>query len=171
MSVTRIPEVLRTTSFQRSIQFGGTVRTYRQEVRERTRETIARVLSGVTRAHGAAYEFDYVVGYDPVLNDPRLAGLVREVAGAARVVEFDPLMAGDDFSPTCASHLAASSFVGAGDDPRSRITILVSRSMSARCRSRRIRRSFGRPFCSWRTARIIPQPSGAALVRPLLNLP
>jgi amidohydrolase len=74
------------------------VRWYRPEARERTRETIARILNGVTAAHGAAYELDYVDGYAPVVNDPRLAAIVREAAGAERVVEIDPVMAGDDFS-------------------------------------------------------------------------
>jgi amidohydrolase len=116
VSVTRIAGGTADNVIPESIQFGGTVRTYRQEVRERTRETIARILRGVTGAHGATCEFDYAVGYDPVINDPRLAGIVREVAGADRVVECDPLMAGDDFSAYLRVAPGCFFFVGAGDD-------------------------------------------------------
>jgi metal-dependent amidase/aminoacylase/carboxypeptidase family protein len=79
-------------------RFGGTVRTFSPEARERTREWILRVLEGVTSAHGASYECDYVAGYDPVVNDPELAALIRDVAGSDRTAQIEPLMAGEDFS-------------------------------------------------------------------------
>ena len=45
-------------------------------------------IGGVTSAHGATYELDYVVGYDPMVNDPGLAAIVRDAAGPDRLVEL-----------------------------------------------------------------------------------
>jgi amidohydrolase len=96
--------------------FGGTVRTYRHEVRERTRETMARVLSGVTAAHGATCEFDYVEGYAPVVNDPALAAIVRVAAGPDRIAELEPLMTGEDFSAYLRVAPGCFFFIGAGNE-------------------------------------------------------
>jgi metal-dependent amidase/aminoacylase/carboxypeptidase family protein len=92
------------------------VRSYRQGARERTREAIARVLNGVTAAHDASYELDYVDGYASVVNDTDLAAVVREAAGAARVIETDPVMAGEDFSAYLRVAPGCFFFVGAGDE-------------------------------------------------------
>jgi metal-dependent amidase/aminoacylase/carboxypeptidase family protein len=67
----------------------------------------------VTAAHDASYHLDYVEGYDSVVNDPRLAALVREAAGAEWVVECDPLMAGDDFSAYLRAAPGCFFFIGA----------------------------------------------------------
>jgi len=115
VSVTRITGGTADNIIPESVELGGTVRSYREEARARTRERIARVLDGVTAAHGATYEFDYIDGYAPVINDRRLATIVREAAGATRVVDFDPLMAGDDFSAYLRVAPGCFFFVGAGD--------------------------------------------------------
>jgi amidohydrolase len=115
VSVTRITGGTADNIIPESVELGGTVRSYRAEARDRTRERIARVLDGVTAAHGATYEFDYIDGYAPIVNDRRLATIVRELAGAARVVDFDPLMAGDDFSAYLRVPPGCFFFVGAGN--------------------------------------------------------
>jgi amidohydrolase len=114
VSVTRIAGGTADNVIPELVQLGGTVRAYRQELRERARESIARILSGVTQAHGATCEFEYVFGYDPVVNDPRLAKIVREAAGAERVVDCDPVMAGEDFSAYLRAAPGCFFFVGAG---------------------------------------------------------
>jgi amidohydrolase len=116
VSVTRIAGGTADNVIPETTEFGGTVRTYRQEVREHTREMIARVLNGVTTAHGATYELDYVEGYASVGNDPRLAAIVREAAGEHRAAEFEPLMAGDDFSAYLRIAPGCFFFIGAGND-------------------------------------------------------
>jgi metal-dependent amidase/aminoacylase/carboxypeptidase family protein len=73
------------------------------------------VLAGVTAAHRATYEFDYVEGYASVVNHESLTALVRDVAGA-RLIERSPLMAGEDFSAYQRVAPAAFFFVGAGGD-------------------------------------------------------
>jgi amidohydrolase len=97
-------------------EFGGTVRTYRPEVRDQRRAAIARILSGITAAHGATYHFDYVDGYAAVVNDSGLAAIVREAAGEHRAIEPEPLMAGDDFSGYLDVAPGCFFFVGAGND-------------------------------------------------------
>lgn len=116
LSVTRITAGSADNIIPETSEFGGTVRSYRQEAREQTRETIARVLNGVTAAHDATYELDYVDGYAPVVNDPHLAAIVREAAGADRVVETDPVMAGEDFSAYLCVAPGCFFFLGAGDE-------------------------------------------------------
>ena len=116
VSVTRIAGGTADNIIPETIEFGGTVRSYRQEAREHTRETIARVLNGVTAAHAATYELDYVDGYAPVVNDPHIAAIVREAAGADRLVETEPVMAGEDFSAYLQVAPGCFFFVGAGHD-------------------------------------------------------
>ena len=114
VSVTRIAGGTADNIIPESTEFGGTVRTYREELRQSTRKTIDRTLSGVTAAHGATYAFDYVEGYAPVVNDPTLVAVVREAAGADRMVEYPPVMAGEDYSPTYSVAPGCFFFVGAG---------------------------------------------------------
>jgi amidohydrolase len=113
VSVTRIVGGSADNVIPESVQFGGTVRTFSSELRDRTRAAIARVLEGVSAAHRATCEFEYVTGYDPVINDPALAALVSEVAGE-RAIDFDPVMAGEDFSAYLRACPGVFFFVGAG---------------------------------------------------------
>jgi amidohydrolase len=115
ISVTRISAGTTNNIIPEAVELGGTVRTYRADLREQTRAAIERILGGVTAAHAAGYELDYTLGYDPVVNDPGITALVREAA-ADRVVELDPLMAGDDFSAYIRAAPGCFFFVGAGGD-------------------------------------------------------
>jgi amidohydrolase len=85
-----------------SVELGGTVRTFSTEARERARAAIERIVAGVTQAHGAEYQFDYVEGYLPVDNDGELAARVaaaaKRVLGEEALTEIPPIMGGDDFS-------------------------------------------------------------------------
>ena len=114
VSVTRISGGTADNIIPETVDLGGTVRTYRPEIRERTQAAIERVVAGVVAAHDAGYAFDYVHGYDPVVNDPRVAAIVREVADADRLVDFEPLMAGEDFSAYLRDAPGCFFFVGAG---------------------------------------------------------
>jgi len=115
VSVTRISGGAADNVIPESVELGGTVRTYTAELRRQTREAMERVLAGVTAAHRAGYEFEYIEGYSSVVNDPSLAALVREVA-ATRLVDRPPLMAGEDFSAYQQVAPACFFFVGAGGD-------------------------------------------------------
>jgi amidohydrolase len=115
LSVTRIAGGKADNVIPESVELGGTVRTYDEDRRQQTREAMERVLAGVTAAHGAGYEFEYVEGYASVVNDESLTALVREVAGA-RLVERPPLMAAEDFSAYQRVAPVSFFFVGAGGD-------------------------------------------------------
>jgi len=115
VSVSRITGGTADNIIPDAVELGGTVRTYRAQVREQTREAMERILAGVTSAHGAHYEFQYTLGYDPVVNDAGLAALVREAA-ADRLAEVEPIMAGDDFSAYQQVAPGCFFFVGAGGE-------------------------------------------------------
>jgi amidohydrolase len=116
VSVTRIAGGTADNVIPETTEFGGTVRTYRHEVREHAREAIARVLDGVTAARGASGELDYLEGPAAVVNDPDLAAIVRRAAGADRVAESEPLMAGEDFSAYLRIASGCFFFIGAGNE-------------------------------------------------------
>jgi amidohydrolase len=113
VSITRIAGGTADNVIPESVELGGTVRTYGEEPRLRTREAIERILGGIASAHRASYEFEYVEGYSSVVNDPGLTALVREVAGK-RLVEYPPLMAGEDFCAYLRVAPGCFFFVGAG---------------------------------------------------------
>ncbi len=50
------------------------------------------------------------------MNDPALAEVVRETAGAERLVEMDPIMGGEDFSAYLRAAPGCFFFVGAGHE-------------------------------------------------------
>ena len=80
----------------------GTIRTHDEEVRRQAAKEFARIVHHTAAAHGAKAKIDYEA-YGPVTwNDPALGkrmkpSLVR-AAGAAGVVEAQPIMAGEDFA-------------------------------------------------------------------------
>jgi amidohydrolase len=43
-------------------------------------QRIEQIIAGVCQSHGATYQLDYKRLYPPVINDPRMAELVRSVA-------------------------------------------------------------------------------------------
>ncbi len=81
-----------------------TVRAYKPEVRRQLLDAIRRIAISEAAAAGAPRPAEVTVseGTPPVVNDPeltqRLAGALRVRLGAERVLEQDPVMAGEDFS-------------------------------------------------------------------------
>jgi amidohydrolase len=79
----------------------GTIRTFEPETREALFAELERACS-VARALGGDYELEIIPGYIPVVNDPDLTDLVREVAvdfvGEDKVHESKLEMGGEDFS-------------------------------------------------------------------------
>jgi amidohydrolase len=115
VSVTRIAGGTADNVIPESVELGGTVRTYNEELRLRTRDAMERILGGVASAHGATSTFTYAEGYRSVVNDPALTALVRQVAGE-RLVDWTPQMAGEDFSAYLRLAPGCFFFVGAGGD-------------------------------------------------------
>jgi amidohydrolase len=114
VSVTQISAGTATNVIPDDAELWGTVRTHRKELRGTVREGIARTLNGVAAAHGATCDLEYVEGYDAVVNDSGLAAIVRDAAGADRLVEFAPIMGSEDFSAYLRVAPGCFFFVGAG---------------------------------------------------------
>ena len=79
----------------------GTIRTFEQDTRQDLFSELERAAS-VARALGGNYELSVRPGYIPVVNDPRLTSLVRQVGtdllGADNVHDAPLEMGGEDFS-------------------------------------------------------------------------
>lgn len=105
-----------------SLTLAGTVRTFDPATREHTREAIAEIASGIAAAHGARAETKYSLGYDPTVNDRGSAEFImrqaEEIPGA-RLVEMEPLPAGDDMAYLLQEAPGAYCFVGARGGPTS----------------------------------------------------
>ncbi len=68
-----------------SAQMSGTVRYFNPALAGYFGKRVEAVIAGVCQSHGASYELDYWQLYPSVINNPRMAELVRSVA--ANVVE------------------------------------------------------------------------------------
>ena len=82
------------------VELKGTVRAFDDETRDRIMSRIEEVMTGVTAASGATYEFDDIYQSPVVMNDAEIASVVRRGAeraiGAENVIECEPTMGGDD---------------------------------------------------------------------------
>lgn len=78
------------------------IRTTNDEVRELMEKRVKEVIQGVTAAHGATYELDYIRGYSALYNTPELAAKAKVAAikaiGEELVYDAPMLMASEDFS-------------------------------------------------------------------------
>jgi amidohydrolase len=106
-----IPEVVR---------LRGTVRTFSPDVRASVKESIGRIVRGVSEAHGATGTLHYVEGYAALHNDPETAALVEAAAraelGDGAVQHTPPIMGGEDFSAYTEVAPGAFFIVGAGGE-------------------------------------------------------
>lgn len=84
-------------------ELSGTVRTLDADLRQSMRERMERVIGGVCAALRAEFDFRWLPGTPPVVNDAGVTALIREVGrdvlGAEKVVELDePTMGAEDFA-------------------------------------------------------------------------
>ncbi|QSO47073.1 amidohydrolase [Alicyclobacillus mengziensis] len=122
LSVTQIVGGTADNVIPGSVEFGGTVRSYNAELRDKVPGLMERIIKGVTAAHGATYQFEYTRGYDPVVNDATVTQIVeatlKEVFGEERVVNGPPTMGGEDFSAFQKAAPGTFFQVGAGYGPK-----------------------------------------------------
>ncbi len=80
----------------------GTCRNHSPAVRDAMPERMESIIRGIANGMGADYEFRYVHGYSPIINDPSMVQLVRRTAihlrGEENVAEAALAMGGEDFS-------------------------------------------------------------------------
>jgi amidohydrolase len=85
-----------------TVKLGGTVRSFDAGIRSVVPEQMHRILRGITEAHGAEYELEYMYGYRPVVNEQEITRVVEQAAeelfGREAVQAIPPSMGGEDFS-------------------------------------------------------------------------
>ncbi|WBY02354.1 amidohydrolase [Ramlibacter tataouinensis] len=95
----------------------GSVRCFDPGVREAVPGRIERIARGIAEAHGATIALDYVHGYRPVVNDPAVAGALREAARLALpevpLHAMRPLPNSEDFSAFTVGTPGAYALIGA----------------------------------------------------------
>ncbi|WP_204517558.1 M20 family metallopeptidase [Brevibacillus fulvus] len=105
-----------------SVSICGTVRSFDQKLRESIPPLMERVIKGITDAHGATYDFQYVYGYRPVINDAEVAQLLQEVVqetlGEEWLEPMKPNMGGEDFSAYQQKAPGCFFYIGAGNEEK-----------------------------------------------------
>jgi amidohydrolase len=86
----------------RTARLTGTLRSYREDVRQLLARRVKEVAEGVAQAFAAQVRFEYRQGYPPTVNDAAMAAFAAEQAasvfGAANVIDPEPSMGGEDMS-------------------------------------------------------------------------
>ncbi len=84
------------------VMLEGTVRTYKEEIRNEVERRMREILDGITHANGATFEMNYKRNAPATVNDPALAKavqpLLERAAGAGNVKIVEPSMGGEDFA-------------------------------------------------------------------------
>ena len=84
------------------VMLEGTVRTYKEEIRDEVERRMREILDGITRAGGATFELDYQRNAPATVNDPALTRavqpLLERILGAGNVKLVEPTMGGEDFA-------------------------------------------------------------------------
>jgi amidohydrolase len=84
------------------VHLEGTVRTYKQEVRDLIERRMREILDGIARGNGGTFEMTYQRNAPATVNDPELTARVRplleRILGADNVKIVEPSMAGEDFA-------------------------------------------------------------------------
>ncbi|WP_132747971.1 amidohydrolase [Scopulibacillus darangshiensis] len=105
-----------------AVHIGGSIRTLSSDLRDALPTLLEKVIKGVTEAHGATYDLQYIVGYDPVVNDEGITKIIRETAckvfGDKALELRRPLMVSDDFSAFQQKAPGTYFWVGAGNEEK-----------------------------------------------------
>lgn len=84
------------------VHLEGTVRTYKEDVRNLVERRMREILDGVAKGGGGSYEMEYVRNAPATVNDPDLARRVQpllgRILGPENVKIVEPSMAGEDFA-------------------------------------------------------------------------
>lgn len=85
-----------------SVTMGGTVRTFKEEVRSKIEKEIERIVKGTCLAADADYTLTYTRGYPATVNHEEETDFIAEIAKMApsvtAVKEYEPQMGGEDFA-------------------------------------------------------------------------
>lgn len=102
-----------------TVEMQGTLRTFSPAVRETVLARLHVLLDGVTSGMGARYDTEVQSVTQAVVNDPRIAEIVRaaavQVVGGAAVAWHPPLMISEDFSEYACRAPACFLLLGSGN--------------------------------------------------------
>jgi amidohydrolase len=83
-------------------KLSGTVRSFKEEVRDFMENEMKRVIEGTCLASNASFQFSYERGYPAVINHEKethfLAQVAENIPGVENVRECEPMMGGEDFA-------------------------------------------------------------------------
>ncbi|AOV08636.1 amidohydrolase [Sporosarcina ureilytica] len=101
------------------VKISGTVRSFNPQLRTEIPERMEKIIKGVTEAHGASYKFNYSEGYMPVINDPKVTQVVKDVIvdlyGSNALADIQRGMGGEDFSAYLTKAPGCFYYLGAGE--------------------------------------------------------
>jgi amidohydrolase len=84
------------------VKLEGTVRTLSEDVRRRVETLMRETITGITAAHGAKFDMEYVEGAAVTYNDPKLVEetlpAIRRMIGEPNLISPKPQMGAEDFS-------------------------------------------------------------------------
>jgi amidohydrolase len=84
------------------VMLEGTVRTYKEDLRNEVERRMRQILDGITKANGATFEMEYQRNAPATVNDPALTQtvqpLLERILGAGNVKLVEPTMGGEDFA-------------------------------------------------------------------------
>ena len=103
-----------------SVRIVGTVRTFKQEVKEKIHEIFKKEVEYTTKKRGASYDMDYRYGYPAVVNHEEEAKVIETAALELGLPykEADPLMIGEDFSHYILEKPGAFFYTGTGNQDK-----------------------------------------------------
>ena len=102
-----------------SATFSGSVRWFDQPTGDLLAERIPALIGGMAQSLRATAEVEYIRGGPPLVNDPKMAALVREVAGEVlgpdKLLAGPRIMASEDYALFAQRVPSTYFFVGAGN--------------------------------------------------------
>ncbi|MFN8516154.1 MAG: amidohydrolase [Chloroflexia bacterium] len=102
-----------------SATFGGSVRWFEQSAGDQIAARLPAIVKGVAESLRATAEVEYHRGGPPLVNDPAMAAIVREVAGEVvgteNLLSGPRIMASEDYALFAQRVPSTYFFVGAGD--------------------------------------------------------
>ena len=110
------------------VKLEGTCRNLNPAVRDAMPERIERIVRGVTDSMGGGYEFRYVRGYSPTVNDHDMFCLVKDAvveAGGqdALCIPNTAALGGEDFSFYCEKVPGVMFWLGCGRPDRKKVPL------------------------------------------------
>ncbi|WP_404449620.1 M20 family metallopeptidase [Sutcliffiella horikoshii] len=106
-----------------TVTLEGSIRTYKEETKNRVKQRFHEVVEHAAKAMGATAEIEYIDGYEATINSPEWAEVVKETANKLFGSEeatptVDPSLGGEDFSRFLNRYTGAFFWLGSAVEGR-----------------------------------------------------